>query len=40
MADTAKTLHAEAHAKCFIARSVNFAVRHEPTLSVVEGVAR
>jgi len=40
MAHAAKTLHAEAHAKCFIARSVNFAVRHEPTLSVAEGVAR
>jgi organic hydroperoxide reductase OsmC/OhrA len=40
MADTAETLHAEAHAKCFIARSVNFSVRHEPTTSVAEGVAR
>jgi organic hydroperoxide reductase OsmC/OhrA len=34
MADAAMSLHADAHAKCFIARSVNFAVRHEPTVSV------
>ncbi len=26
----ARALHAEAHAKCFIANSVNFPVRHEP----------
>ena len=39
-AHTAQTLHAEAHSKCFIARSVNFAVRHEPTVSVAERVAR
>jgi len=25
-------LHREAHAMCFIARSVNFPVRHEPTI--------
>ena len=25
----AEALHADAHAKCFIARSVNFAVRYE-----------
>jgi organic hydroperoxide reductase OsmC/OhrA len=31
-AGTAMDLHADAHAKCFIARSVNFAVRHEPTV--------
>jgi organic hydroperoxide reductase OsmC/OhrA len=40
MAGTAQTLHAEAHAKCFIARSVNFVVRHEPTVSVAESLAR
>ena len=28
--DRARALHAEAHAKCFIANSVNFPVRHEP----------
>jgi organic hydroperoxide reductase OsmC/OhrA len=30
MAETAQALHAEASAKCFIARSVNFPVRHQP----------
>ncbi|MFQ4149125.1 OsmC family protein [Arthrobacter sp. LAPM80] len=30
MAELALTLHAEAAAKCFIARSVNFPVGHEP----------
>ena len=28
----ARSLHAEAHAKCFIANSVNFPVRHEPEI--------
>jgi organic hydroperoxide reductase OsmC/OhrA len=28
----AQQLHAKAHALCFIARSVNFAVEHEPTV--------
>lgn len=28
----ARDLHTEAHAKCFIANSVNFVVRHEPVL--------
>ena len=34
--DTAKAreLHAAAHAKCFIARSVNFPVEHEPEISL------
>jgi organic hydroperoxide reductase OsmC/OhrA len=34
--DTAKALelHQEAHAKCFIARSVNFPVLHEPEIIV------
>jgi organic hydroperoxide reductase OsmC/OhrA len=30
----AESLHAEASAKCFIAASVNFEVRHEPTTLV------
>ncbi len=35
-ADQAKALalHDVAHARCFIARSVNFTVRHEPTIAV------
>lgn len=33
-AELAKSLHAQAHAKCFIARSVNFPVTHEPTVLV------
>jgi organic hydroperoxide reductase OsmC/OhrA len=32
--DTATSLHTEAHAKCFIANSVNFPVRHEPVVTV------
>lgn len=28
----AERLHADAHASCFIARSVNFPVRHRPTI--------
>ncbi|MCB0712085.1 MAG: OsmC family protein [Ignavibacteriae bacterium] len=34
MIDRAMELHAEAHAKCFIANSCNFPVRHEATCSV------
>jgi len=34
MIDTAASLHKEAHAKCFIANSVNFPVRHEPVITV------
>jgi organic hydroperoxide reductase OsmC/OhrA len=30
--ERARALHAEAHAKCFIANSVNFPVDHEPTI--------
>jgi organic hydroperoxide reductase OsmC/OhrA len=30
----ARALHAEAHKLCFIARSVNFPVTHEPTIRV------
>lgn len=33
MAQTAAGLHKEAHAKCFIARSVSFPVRHEPVIT-------
>jgi organic hydroperoxide reductase OsmC/OhrA len=32
--DVAEALHDEAHRVCFIARSVNFPVRHEPTIRV------
>jgi organic hydroperoxide reductase OsmC/OhrA len=35
-ADLARALHAEASAKCFIAASVNFPVRHEPTALVAD----
>ena len=31
----AAVLHADAHARCFIARSVNFPVEHRPTVSVL-----
>ncbi|MBK1785086.1 OsmC family protein [Prauserella cavernicola] len=31
MVERAAELHAAAHEKCFIARSVNFPVKHEPT---------
>jgi organic hydroperoxide reductase OsmC/OhrA len=37
MTDKAVTLHADAHRVCFIARSVNFPVRHEPVVSVRSG---
>jgi organic hydroperoxide reductase OsmC/OhrA len=33
MTEAAASLHKEAHAKCFIARSVNFPVRHEPAIT-------
>ena len=33
MTGIAANLHQEAHAKCFIAKSVNFPVRHEPTVT-------
>jgi organic hydroperoxide reductase OsmC/OhrA len=33
MIEAATALHAEASAKCFIADSVNFPVRHEPVIS-------
>jgi len=34
MIDLATKLHEAANVKCFIANSVNFAVRHEPTITV------
>jgi organic hydroperoxide reductase OsmC/OhrA len=34
MVDKAASLHARAHELCFIANSVNFPVRHEPTTTV------
>jgi organic hydroperoxide reductase OsmC/OhrA len=36
MAEKAAQLHADAHARCFIANSVNFPVRHEPLITVAE----
>ena len=33
-AERARALHEKAHAHCFIANSVNFPVRHEPTIGV------
>ena len=36
----AAALHGEAHAKCFIANSVNFEVEHRPTLQVEGGPVR
>ena len=34
MVDAATSAHAKAHEWCFIANSVNFPVRHEPTIAV------
>ncbi|MFC4035567.1 OsmC family protein [Streptomyces polygonati] len=34
MAEKARSLHGEANRLCFIAGSVNFPVRHEPTVTV------
>jgi len=36
--EKALALHEKAHADCFIANSVNFPVRHEPTISVAAAV--
>ncbi|MBB4929932.1 organic hydroperoxide reductase OsmC/OhrA [Lipingzhangella halophila] len=36
MAGAAAELHKKANEKCFIARSVNFPVRHEPTITVAD----
>ena len=35
--DKARTLHGTAHDDCYIANSVNFLVRHEPTIVVATG---
>ena len=40
MLETATRLHEEAHARCFIASSVNFPVRHEPVTAVGSSAAR
>jgi organic hydroperoxide reductase OsmC/OhrA len=37
MVDAATAAHAQAHEWCFIANSVNFPVRHEPTIEVAPG---
>jgi organic hydroperoxide reductase OsmC/OhrA len=34
MTDAATAAHAQANEWCFIANSVNFPVRHEPTIAV------
>ncbi|MGR3933447.1 OsmC family protein [Streptomyces sp. BRA346] len=34
MVERARSAHGDAHRACFIANSVNFPVRHEPTVSV------
>jgi organic hydroperoxide reductase OsmC/OhrA len=34
----AKAVHAKAHELCFIARSVNFPVKHEPVITAVPAV--
>lgn len=36
MTDAATAAHEQAHAWCFIANSVNFPVRHEPTIVVAD----
>ena len=37
MMDAATAAHAQAHEWCFIANSVNFPVRHEPTVEAASG---
>lgn len=37
--ETAMRLHADVPAKCFIARSVNFPVHHEPVITVADDAA-
>jgi organic hydroperoxide reductase OsmC/OhrA len=39
MVDAATSLHREARAKCFIANSVNFPVRHQPVITIKDGPA-
>lgn len=36
MVDAARAAHAQAYENCFIARSVNFPVRHEPVIRIAE----
>jgi organic hydroperoxide reductase OsmC/OhrA len=40
MIERAQSIHVEAHEKCFIARSVNFPVSHEPTATPAAGPNR
>jgi organic hydroperoxide reductase OsmC/OhrA len=40
MAGPAAGIHSEAHAKCFIANSVNFPVSHEPVTTVADAAAQ
>jgi organic hydroperoxide reductase OsmC/OhrA len=40
MTEAAAGLHSEAHAKCFVASSVNFPVRHEPVIMAADAAAR
>ncbi|MGH3253190.1 MAG: OsmC family protein [Trebonia sp.] len=40
MAEKAATLHADASEKCFIASSVNFPVRHEPSVTTAGAAER
>ncbi len=35
--ELALSLHARAHRDCFLAKSVNFPVRHEPTITRLDG---
>jgi organic hydroperoxide reductase OsmC/OhrA len=37
MIEKANGLHRDAHEKCFIARSVNFPVRHQPAVTASPG---
>jgi len=37
MLEVAASLHKEANAKCFIANSVNFTIRHEPFITAESG---
>lgn len=39
MVEHATTLHADAHSRCFIARSVNFRISHEPEVAVEDARA-
>jgi len=40
MVVAARAIHADANASCFIARSVNFPVAHEPRVFISAGVER